>query len=145
MSRIEHSGIIKAMKKKVVCAGTFDHLHKGHIAFLKQAKALGDELIVIVARDETVKKIKGFLPTHSERLRRNNVEDTDIPDMVVLGNLDTDLFEILKELEPDTIALGYDQRVSEDEIIKRFPNCKVVRLASFHPEKYKSSHYRDAK
>jgi FAD synthetase len=131
------------MKKKVVCAGTFDHLHKGHIDFLKQAKALGDELIVIVARDETVKRIKGFLPTHDERMRRNSVEDTGIPDMVVLGNLDTDLFQILEEIEPDIIALGYDQRVSEEEIAKRFPNCKVVRLASFHPEKYKSSRYRN--
>lgn len=133
------------MKKKVVCAGTFDHFHKGHIDFLKQAKALGDELIVIVARDETVKRIKGFLPTHDERMRRNNVEDTGIPDMVVLGNLDTDLFQILEEIEPDIIALGYDQRVSEDEILKRFPNCKVVRLTSFHPEKYKSSYFRDSK
>ncbi|BCB95674.1 FAD synthase [Dissulfurispira thermophila] len=131
------------MKKKVVCAGTFDHLHKGHIDFLKQAKSLGDELIVIVARDETVKRIKGFLPTHNERLRRNNVEDTGIPDMVVLGNLDTDLFQILEEIKPDVVALGYDQRVSEEEIIKRFPDCKVVRLSSFHPEKYKSSYFRN--
>ncbi len=133
------------MKKRVVCAGTFDHLHEGHIDFLKQAKALGDELIVIVARDETVKRIKGFLPTHDERMRRNNVEDTEIPDTVVLGNLDTDLFQILEEIEPDIIALGYDQRVSENEILKRFPNCKVVRLSSFHPEKYKSSYYRNQK
>jgi FAD synthetase len=128
--------------KKVVCAGTFDHLHEGHINFLKQAKALGDELIVIVARDETVKRIKGFFPSQQERVRRNNIEDTKIPDLVVLGNLDTDLFEILKELEPDIIALGYDQRVSEEEIIKRFPNCKVVRLLPYHPEKYKSSFFR---
>lgn len=133
------------MKKKVVCAGTFDHLHKGHIDFLRQAKALGDELIVIVARDETVKRIKGFLPTHDERTRRNNVEGTGIPDLVVLGNLDTDLFQILEEIEPDIIALGYDQRVSEDELIKRFPECKVLRLSSFHPEKYKSSLYRNNK
>ncbi len=131
------------MKKKVVCAGTFDHLHKGHIDFLKQAKSLGDELIVIVARDETVKRIKGFLPTHEERTRRNDVEDTGVPDIVVLGNLDTDLFNILKELEPDIIALGYDQRVSEEEIAKRFPKCKVIRLASFQPEKYKSSFFRN--
>lgn len=132
------------MKKvKVVCAGTFDHLHPGHVNFLKQAKALGDELIVIIARDETVKKIKGFLPTHNERQRRNNVEDTGVPDFVILGNLDTDLFQILEELEPDVIALGYDQRVSEDEIKKKFPNCRIVRLLSFSPEKYKSSFYRN--
>lgn len=128
---------------KVVCAGTFDHLHEGHISFLKQARALGDELIVIVARDETVKRIKGFFPSEQERVRRNKIEDTKIPDLVVLGNLDTDLFEILKELEPDIIALGYDQRVSEEEIIKRFPKCKVVRLSPYQPEKYKSSFYRE--
>ncbi|MDI6802034.1 MAG: FAD synthase [Thermodesulfovibrionales bacterium] len=132
------------MKKKVVCAGTFDHLHPGHIDFLRQAKLLGDELIVIVARDETVKRIKGFLPTDNERERRNKVEDTGIPDIVVLGNLDTDLFQILEEIEPDVIALGYDQRVSEEEILKRFPDCKILRLSSFQPEIYKSSFYRDA-
>ena len=132
------------MGTKVVCAGTFDHLHPGHVEFLKQAKACGDELIVIVARDETVKRIKGFLPSHDERLRRNNVEDTHIPDLVVLGNLDTDLFHILDELMPDVIALGYDQRVSEDDILKRFPNCKVVRLSAFFPDQYKSSLYRNS-
>jgi FAD synthetase len=132
------------MKKvKVVCAGTFDHLHPGHVNFLKQAKALGDELIVIIARDETVKKIKGFLPTDNERQRRNNVEDTGVPDFVVLGNLDTELFQILEELQPNIIALGYDQRVSEEEIKKRCPDCRIVRLLSFSPEKYKSSFYRN--
>ena len=130
------------MKRKVVCAGTFDHFHPGHIDFLKQAKSLGAALIVIVARDETVKRIKGFLPTHDEGMRRDNVKGTDIPDSVVLGNLDMDLFQILEELQPAVIALGYDQRVSEEDIAKRFPRCKVVRLASFQPEKYKSSYFR---
>ncbi|HAK88779.1 MAG: hypothetical protein A2X55_05975 [Nitrospirae bacterium GWB2_47_37] len=130
------------MKKKVVCAGTFDHFHPGHIDFLKQAKALGDELVVIVARDETVKRIKGFLPTNNESRRRDDVKGTDIPDSAVLGNLDTDIFQILEELQPDVIALGYDQRVSEEEIAKRFPLCEIVRLASFQPEKYKSSFFR---
>ncbi len=133
------------MGKKVVCAGTFDHLHPGHVAFLKQAKAIGDELIVIVARDETVKRIKGFLPTHDEALRRNNVEDTNIPDLVVLGNLDTDLFHILDELDPDIVALGYDQRVSEEEITRRLPGCTVIRLSPFLPGQYKSSLYRNPK
>ena len=131
------------MGKAVVCAGTFDHLHPGHVDFLKQAKALGDGLIVIVARDETVKRIKGFLPAHDETLRKNNIESTGIPNAVVLGNLDTDLFQILDELKPDIVALGYDQRVSEEEILERLPNCKVIRLLSYQPEKYKSSFYRN--
>ncbi|RLF88059.1 FAD synthase, partial [Thermococci archaeon] len=46
-------------KIRVVVGGVFDILHVGHIHFLKMAKELGDELIVIVAHDETVKKRKG--------------------------------------------------------------------------------------
>ncbi len=130
------------MGGKVVCAGTFDHFHPGHRDFLRQAKTLGEVLTVIVARDETVKRIKGFLPTHDEQVRKRNVEESGIPELVILGNLDTDLFQIIQELKPDVIALGYDQRVSEEEILKRFPFCTIVRLISFEPDQYKSSFYR---
>jgi len=130
------------MGRKVVCAGTFDHFHPGHIDFLRQAKTLGEVLTVIVARDETVKRIKGFLPTHNEQVRKRNVEESGIPELVILGNLDTDLFQIIQELKPDIIALGYDQRVSEEEIVKRFPSCTIVRLISFEPDQFKSSFYR---
>ncbi len=131
------------MEKKVVCAGTFDHLHNGHVDFLKQAKALGDKLTVIVARDETVKRIKGFYPSDNEEIRKTNVENTGVPDTVVLGNLDRDLFQILNEIKPDIIALGYDQRVSEAEVAEYSPKCSIVRLSPFHPEMYKSSLFRD--
>ncbi|MDO9288375.1 MAG: adenylyltransferase/cytidyltransferase family protein [Thermodesulfovibrionales bacterium] len=129
-------------KNRVVCAGTFDHLHLGHANFLKQAKALGDELVVIVARDENVKRIKNILSEHNEAERKENVEKTRIPDKVVLGLTEKDIFIILEQLKPDIIALGYDQRVSEEAIQKRLPNCKIVRLKPFKPDKYKSSYYR---
>lgn len=128
---------------RVVCAGTFDHLHPGHIDFLRQAKVLGDELIVIVARDENVMRIKGIKPAHDEDCRKMNVEQTGIPDRVVHGYLNSDLFVILKELSPDIVALGYDQRVSEDEVKNRLPDCTVVRMKPFHPDKFKSSFYRN--
>jgi FAD synthetase len=131
------------MSIRVVCAGTFDYLHQGHIDFLTQARALGDELIVIVARDETVSRIKGFLPRHGEEFRAQRVRDTGIPDDVVLGNMENDLFHILEVLKPGVIALGYDQRVSEEAIRERCGGCKVVRLNSYHPEKFKSSFYRN--
>jgi FAD synthetase len=131
------------MSRRVVCAGTFDYLHQGHIDFLTQAKELGDELIVIVARDETVSRIKGFLPKHNEEFRAQRVRDTGIPDNVVLGNLENDLFHILEALKPGVIALGYDQRVSEDALRERCGGCEIVRLTSYHPEKFKSSYYRN--
>lgn len=127
---------------RVVCAGTFDHLHLGHIDFLKQAKALGDELIVIIARDENVKRIKEIMPEQNEMQRKENVEKTGIPDRVILGFTDKDIFLILEELAPDIVALGYDQRVAEDAILKRLPNCKVIRLKPFKPDIYKSSYFR---
>jgi FAD synthetase len=133
------------MSARVVCAGTFDHLHPGHLNFLEQASALGNELIVIVARDETVKRIKGIAPEDDENCRRMNVASTGIPARVVLGHLQNDLFSILDELLPEIVAIGYDQRVSEEEIKARFPSCSVVRLKPFHPERFKSSFYRSGK
>jgi FAD synthetase len=130
------------MKKRVVCAGTFDYLHPGHLDFLRQAKSFGDELVVIVARDETVRRIKGFLPTHPDVERKRGIEASGIPDMVVLGNTEGDIFDILTELKPEVLALGYDQRVSEEAISARFPALRVVRLAPYMPEKYKSSLFR---
>lgn len=106
---------------KVVCAGTFDHLYPGHIDFLRQANALGDELIVIVGRDENAQRIKGIKPV-PENIRKENLEKTGIPDKIVLGNLGKDPLLILTELLPDIVALGYDQRASEESIKARLPH-----------------------
>mgnify|MGYP006268553347 CR=1 FL=1 len=133
------------MAVRVVCAGTFDHLHPGHINFLSEAKTKGSELIVIIARDENVRRIKGIMPDHDEQTRKRNVELSGIPDRVVLGNQQGDLFHILHELSPDIVALGYDQRVHEGEIKERLPGCTVIRLQPFHQDKYKSSFYRKSK
>lgn len=131
------------MSKRVVCAGTFDHFHPGHLDFLKQAKALGDELAVIVARDETVFRVKGFRPTHSEEVRKRNVEDTKIADFVIFGNYNSDILQILEEIKPDIVALGYDQRITETDILKRFPKLEIKRMQPYYAEKYKSSFYRE--
>lgn len=133
------------MGMRVVCAGTFDHLHPGHINFLSQAKALGSELIVIVARDRNVLRIKGIRADHDEQCRLTKVEQTGIPDRVVFGNPEGDIFSILLELAPDIVALGYDQRVKDEQIRERIPGCTVIRMQPFHPEKFKSSLYRKKK
>ena len=44
--------------KTVLAFGTFDVLHPGHIHYLKKAKGLGDRLVVIVSRDDSVRLIK---------------------------------------------------------------------------------------
>ena len=73
---------------------------------------------------------------------KSNLEKSGIPDRVVLGNLGVNLLSILSELLPDVVALGYDQRVSEEDIKAILPGCEVVRLKPFHPDLFKSSLYR---
>lgn len=128
--------------KRVIATGTFDGVHKGHEYFLREARKLGDWLGVVIARDMTVEKVKGRQPTYTENERRTCVQSMGIADLVVLGYLD-DKYKIIKELNPDIIALGYDQSAFTDTLIeelkKRKINTSIVRIDSFHPEMYKSS------
>ncbi len=113
----------------MVATGTFDIIHPGHITFLEEAKKLGDELIVIVAREKNVKhKPKPVIP---EEQRRRVVEALKPVDKAILGDKD-DIFKPIMELKPDIIVLGYDQHFDEswleDELKKRGLNCRVVRI-----------------
>jgi len=54
---------------KIMLFGTFDIFHEGHRDFLRQAREYGDYLIVVIARDETVKNVKGKLPRNNESVR----------------------------------------------------------------------------
>ena len=94
--------------KTAMAFGTFDLLHPGHINFLSQAKKHG-ELIVIIARDRTVKKIKGKLPLHNEKQRLGAVKSLKLASKVILGSL-IDKYAAIKKYKPDIIALGYDQK-----------------------------------
>ena len=73
--------------KRVLVFGTFDGLHPGHINFFDQAKARGDCLIAVVARDITVNQVKGRFPKRSELLRLKAVKQCKLIDQAVLGEL----------------------------------------------------------
>ncbi len=114
---------------RILATGTFDLLHPGHIYFLTQARALGDELFVIVARDSNVThKPKPIVP---EEQRLEMVSALGIVDKALLGS-EKDMFEPLKQIRPDIIALGYDQRfdaeILEKELDKRGLPANVVRI-----------------
>lgn len=129
------------MGKRVLCCGTFDHLHPGHLSFLKQAAALGSELVVVVARDENVRRIKGQYPDHSEEERRAQVEALEVAGQVRLGYPGANFLRIVEELQPDIIALGYDQKAPPG-LGEALPHAQLVVLQPYYPEKYKSSLFR---
>jgi len=134
-------------QKTVMAFGTFDVFHLGHEYFLKQAKALGDYLIVVIARDKTVKKVKNEFPRDNEKIRMVNVKNSYLPDKVVLGNYD-DKYKIIKKLKPNIIALGYDQFVFTYKlnkmIIDEKMDTEIIRLESFEPNLHKSSFIKSA-
>lgn len=131
-------------KIKVMVFGTFDRLHKGHLNFFKQARALAESpfLIVSVARDVNVTKIKGKKPYLNERQRLNAVKKCALVDKAVLGGTTNYLPHIIRE-KPNIIALGYDQgnyiQNLQAKLAKSGLRVKVVRLKPYRPEIYKSS------
>lgn len=122
--------------------GTFDIFHQGHESYLRQAKKLGDYLIVVMARGKTVLRIKKKRTVNSERKRLNILRANKLIDKVILGNL-KDKYAVIKKYCPDIIALGYDQEVNIKELkekLKRFNlKSKIIRLKAYRPETYKTS------
>lgn len=119
--------------------GTFDILHKGHLHMFRQAKEYGDYLVVVVARDLTVAEIKKRPPLNSEETRAEKLKEVEEIDKICLGYIDNK-YKIIKEVNPDVIALGYDQKVFIGNLTDATPeNCQIVKLQPYMPEIYKSS------
>ena len=125
--------------------GTFDMLHEGHRNFFTQARALAPTpyLIVSIARNVSVRRVKGKTPQHTEDERKALVEQNELVDETVLGDAEGYIAHICA-CAPDIIALGYDQ---EGEYVENLEHdlktvglaTHVVRLQSFKSDVYKTS------
>ncbi len=115
--------------KRVFVAGTFDLLHPGHIELFKEASKLGN-VIAVVARDETVKKLKGKPPVLNEEQRRYMVSSIKYVKEAHIGGEDP--LETVVKLKPDIVFLGpdqrWDERELEEELKKRGLNVRVMRM-----------------
>ena len=99
---------------RVMASGVFDILHTGHISYLEQAKAMGDELVVVVACDNTVRKRK-HEPITPEAMRARIIDSLKPVDLTVIGS-DGDIFSTISDIRPDIIVLGFDQMFDETEL-----------------------------
>ena len=129
--------------KKVMAFGSFDILHKGHEAYLKEAKGYGDYLIVIVARDENIIRFKGRKPKNDENSRLGQIKKLNFVDEAVLGRKGN-IFDVLEEFKPDIVCLGYDQKTVEEEKLreeleKRNIQAEIARAKPYKEDVYKSS------
>ena len=150
---------------KVLVFGTFDGIHDGHRAMLREAKSLtlrhpeaegspvGNYLVAAVAPDSVVKALKGGMQLHTAAQRIGLLKGEHLADEIILADEETHSWKILKKVKPQIVALGYDQddlRTNLEEYLeKSFPDVeteegwqsnpkkpKIVVLSAHEPEKY---------
>ncbi len=138
------------MRGTVMTFGSFDVLHPGHLTYLEKAKRLGKRLVVVVARDSSIRMLKGGTPLLGERERLRMVSSIRIVDRAVLGNRLSsarERFNIISKFRPDVLVFGYDQEVDTAEVKKwlkehrlhaRIARIRVAKTESY----YKSSRLR---
>ena len=126
----------------MLVAGAFDRFHVGHQFFLWSASRQCEQLTIIVGRNTTIEKIKGRPPRYSESERLERIRKERIPNASVrLGREDGNVWETIREENPDGILFGYDQRFDEDTCRALFPHITLLRSEPYRPEHFKSSKF----
>ena len=134
------------MTTTVLAAGVFDLLHYGHIRYLEEAKKTGgpdSRLVVIVARDETVRRQKESDPIIPEDQRRAVIEALKVVDEALLGFEDLDLDRVLQQVEPDIVVVGHDQVAIKNQVEKinkaREMQIRIIQVSQFGEDALNSS------
>jgi glycerol-3-phosphate cytidylyltransferase len=117
--------------KVVATGGVFDIIHYGHILTLKEAKKLGDVLVVVLATDEVALR-KGRKPLHEQDKRVEMLNAIKYVDIAIKG-VDK-MLDTINRIKPDIIAFGYDQ------VMFFVPGIQSVRLnVVYKPDVIKTS------
>ena len=129
--------------KKVLVFGIFDDIHCGHLAFLRQAKKCGEELIVSVGRSSHSKKIKNKHPKHSLQERLEFVQSINFVARAIPGDTKMGAYKVLKREKPDVICLGYDQENLKKDLERwvkeKGKHMDIQLLKPYKPKKYHTS------
>lgn len=111
--------------RKVITYGTFDLLHKGHIALLERARALGDFLIVGVTSDQ-YDRTRGKINVNQSTIERvDAVRATGLADLVIIEEYEGQKIDDIKRYGADVFTVGSDWRGHFDYLSKY---CEVVYL-----------------
>lgn len=135
---------MKEQNKTVMVFGVFDGFHPGHRAFLKQAERYGKKLIVVVARNSAVRKLKKKEPILKEKKRLVTVRKIKEVTRVILGDRKQSSYAVIKKYKPDVVCLGYDQRWLEKDLrdkmrLGKIPRILFIRLKPYQADKFHSS------
>src|SRR6266481_3703813 len=135
---------------RVFVAGTFDGLHIGHLFLFRFARQQGARLArrlgrrgsylsVTIARDESVRRIKGRPPLQTQEERRQLVAAVRDVDHAFVGHPE-DFVRSVRRARPDLIVLGHDQSLAWEEILRRSGvTVAVVRCPEYGRRRLKTS------
>lgn len=101
-------------KRVVLCHGTFDLMHTGHIRYLQRARQEGDVLLVTVTGDAYVNKGPGR-PVFNEQLRAESLAALACVDCVAINHA-VSAVEALHEIRPNIYAKGDEYRTHGDDV-----------------------------
>jgi rfaE bifunctional protein nucleotidyltransferase chain/domain len=111
----ELSGTIKEKGQRVIlCHGTFDLMHTGHIRYLQRAKQEGDVLLVTVTADQYVNKGPGR-PIFNEQLRAENLAALECVDFVAINHAVTAV-DALNQIQPNVYVKGSEYQSHDDDV-----------------------------
>ena len=120
----------------VMTNGCFDVLHAGHVAYLEEAKSLGDQLIVAVNDDESVRRLKGDdRPVNSLQDRMAVLAGLAAVDWVVPFSEDTPA-RLIQMILPDVLVKGGDYRPGDiagaKDVLKNGGEVRVLAFREGH-------------
>lgn len=101
-------------KRVVLCHGTFDLLHAGHIRYLQRAKMEGDVLLVTVTADEFVNKGPGR-PVFNDQIRTENIAALECVDLVAV-NYNVSAVDALHKIKPNLYVKGSEYRSHDNDV-----------------------------
>ncbi len=124
-------------KKIVLVGGCFDLLHFGHTEFLRQAKALGDWLVVALESDENVRRLKGeSRPIHTQEQRKALLTSLSFVDEVIMlppMNTDEEYGRLVQKVSPHVLAVTEDDPViDKKQTHAALVGARVIVIPKIH-------------
>jgi len=116
--------------------GTFDIVHDGHRHLLQQAAEMGEEVIVVVSRDEHVLELKGRLPINQLDDRLEAISCESEVTLAVAGDEELGSYGVLTEHEPDAVLLGYDQDELKDNLTSWMEDQELHNISCTYASAY---------